>query len=180
MNIYVGSLNQVKIETVREVCALYEQLQDANITGIDVSSKVPAQPTTLEETMWGARNRAHGAFVNDAYLSIGLESGIFEAPGWEREKTSMDHTVCVIYDGKRYYIGFSPAFRLPTQMNKLVFEQKKDLDQAAQEIKLTDEERIGQSQGVIGVLTRGVMDRKSYMKPAIIMALASWQNKELY
>ena len=72
MNIYIGSLNQVKIDAVQEVFALYEQLQNANIKGIDVSSKVPAQPKTQEETMWGARNRAYGAFVNNAYLSIGL------------------------------------------------------------------------------------------------------------
>jgi len=180
MNIYIGSLNQVKIDTVQEVFALYELLQDANIIGVDVSSKVPAQPKTQEETMWGARNRAYGAFVNNAYLSIGLESGIFEAPGWEREKTYMDHTVCVIYDGEHDYIGFSPAFRLPKQMNKLVFEQQIDLDQATQQMGLTIEERVGRTQGLIGILTRGIMDRKAYMKPALIMALAAWQNKEIY
>jgi len=180
MNIYIGSLNQVKIDAVQEVFALYEQLQNANIKGIDVSSKVPAQPKTQEETMWGARNRAYGAFVNNAYLSIGLESGIFEAPGWEREKTYMDHTICVIYDGEHDYIGFSPAFRLPRKMVSLIFEEGMDLDQAALQIGLTTEERVGRGQGVIGVLTQGIMDRKAYMKPALIMALAAWQNKEIY
>lgn len=179
MNIYVGSLNQIKIDAVREVFALYEQLQNQNIRGIDISSKVHAQPTSLEETMWGARNRARGAFQKEG-VGIGLESGIFEAPGWEREKMYMDHTVCVIYDGERYYIGFSPAFRLPTQMNNLIFKEKMDLDQATRQMGLTNEERVGRTQGLIGILTRGMMDRKAYMKPAVIAALANWQNKELY
>ncbi len=179
MKAYIGSLNQVKIETVREVFLLYDSLRDVEIIGKDIDSRVSTQPTSLEETMWGARNRAYGAFQKEG-LGIGLESGIFEAPGWKREKTYMDHTVCVIYDGQNDYIGFSPAFRLPRKIVDLVFEERMDLDQATRQIGLTHEERVGRGQGLVGVLTQGVMNRKEYMKPAVIMSLANWENKELY
>ncbi len=179
MIIYVGSLNKVKVETVKEVFALYESLQQAEVRGVKVNSKIPAQPTTLEETMWGARNRAHSALQKEG-LSIGLESGIFEAPGWEREKTYMDHTVCVVYDGKQDYIGFSPAFRLPRAMLPLIFKEGMDLNQASQKLELTTKEELGNAEGLVGILTKGVMDRKAYMKPAVIMALASWENRDLY
>lgn len=180
MKIYLGSANQVKIETVREVLQLYPNLRTAQVQGLDISSGVSSQPKTLEETMKGARNRAKNAFAQDAYLSIGLESGFWRIPGARKSETYMEHTVCVIYDGNKEYIGFSPAFELPPKMVELVLKKHMDLEQATKELQLTTNERVGRAEGLIGILTTGIMDRKAYMKPAIIMALAAWHNKHLY
>ncbi len=155
----------MKVKAVREVAALYDFLRDAEVYGADVASGVLEQPQTLEETMQGAKNRARGAFKNCEY-SFGLESGLFLAgERW------MDHTVCVIYDGQKYAVGFSPAFEVPGKVMQYVLEEKLDLDQASYRAGLSAEKRVGRLGGLVGILTQGVMDRKEYMKPAVIMAM---------
>ena len=41
-------------------------------------------------------------------FGVGIEAGMFSVP--EVETKYMDSSICAIYDGERYYIGFSPSF----------------------------------------------------------------------
>src|SRR5690625_63692 len=71
MKIIIGSLNQAKINAIKNVFK-------ANILeAVNVPSNVSYQPMTDEETLLGAMNRAnncHAIYPN--HLAIGLEGGV--------------------------------------------------------------------------------------------------------
>lgn len=177
MKIGVGSTNQVKVNAVKEVIPLYDMLKDAEVVPVETSSGVSEQPTSMIETIDGAKNRAQAAYVGNN-LGIGLESGLFEVP---HTKTGMmDTCVCAIYDGKEFHIGFSPAFEYPIKVTQSVLKEKIDINEAFFKHKLTDNPKLGSADGAIGFLTKGKMKRLDYTKPAIMMALVHLENPELY
>lgn len=53
MKVIIGSFNQAKIKAVKQV------FKDYKVEGIDSPSEVSSQPTTDEETLLGAINRAN-------------------------------------------------------------------------------------------------------------------------
>lgn len=177
MRIIVGSTNSVKVEAVTEVISDYIFLKEAEVIGVEVSSRVSAQPKSLEETVHGAMNRARYSFKNCDY-SIGLEDGLVRIP---RAKTGcMNVCVCDIFDGREHYLGLSSAFEYPLEVVRLVLKEGFDINQAFHQIGLTENPQIGSDEGAIGILSRGRLMRKEYSKQAVMMALVRLENKELY
>jgi inosine/xanthosine triphosphatase len=164
--IRVGSLNPVKLGAIREVMRVPFPL--ARFEPVPASSEVPDQPLGLEETLRGAKNRARNAFA-DCFLSVALESGLIEVPG--SNTGYMNLTACAIYDGREMYLGLGPAFELPPDVTRLVVEDGLELDPAVRRAGLTDNERIGYAQGIIGILSGGRVTRMDYSRPAVSMAL---------
>jgi inosine/xanthosine triphosphatase len=177
MKINVGTRNQRKVEAVISALKEYPEFANAEVTGIDVSSEVSDQPSSLDETTKGAINRSKNAF-NDCDYAIGLESGLFEVP--YTKSGYMDVCMCSIYDGKTFHLGGSSIFEYPKKMVDLVFSKKFEIDQAAKEAGFTESDSIGKAQGMIGLLTKGVIDRKEYSKQAVITALIHLLNPEHY
>ena len=174
MIIHVGSQNQVKIEAVREVLLNYDFLAKAEVVGVNVDSGVAIQPLTLDETILGAKTRAIRSFPGSEY-SIGLESGAHRI----MEERYMQLTACSFYEGKKHHFGYSSAFEIPPPIVKLL-RQGFTLEQACVETGLTQNQQIGQAQGLIGILSHGRLTRKEYTKQAIITALFALQNPQLY
>ena len=164
--IRVGSLNPVKLGAIREV--MREPFPLARFEPVPASSEVPDQPLGLEETLRGAKNRARNAFA-DCALSVALESGLIEVPG--SNTGYMNLTACAIFDGREMYLGLGPAFELPPDVTRLVVEDGLELDPAVRRAGLTDNERIGYAQGIIGILSGGRVTRMDYSRPAVSMAL---------
>ncbi|ACU88665.1 protein of unknown function DUF84 [Desulfomicrobium baculatum DSM 4028] len=164
--IRVGSLNPVKLGAIREVMRVPFPL--ARFVPVPAPSEVPDQPLGLEETLRGAKNRARNAFA-DCALSVALESGLIEVPG--SNTGYMNLTACAIYDGREMYLGLGPAFELPPDVTRLVVEDGLELDPAVRRAGLTDNERIGYAQGIIGILSGGRVTRMDYSRPAVSMAL---------
>lgn len=169
MRVRVGSKNEVKIEAVREALALYEMFDGAEVEGVAASSDVSEQPKSLEETVRGAQNRARSAFEGCDY-AVGLESGLVAVPG--SKAGYVDMCCCAIFDGSDMHLGFSPAFEPPAGITKLVFEEGHDLSSASKEIGLTTSDEIGKEEGLIGIVTKGAINRKEYTRQAVIMAIA--------
>ena len=178
MKINVGSKNQVKVNSVKEVILDYDFLSNAEVFSIEVPSGVYKQPTSIDETIQGAMNRAKSAFKECKY-SFGIENGLMKVPN---TKTGyMDVTACAIYDGKEFHLGLSSSFEYPTKVTKLVFSDGLEIDEAMHKEGLTKNKKIGYSEGgVIGFLTKGRMTRKEYTKQAIITALIHLENPELF
>lgn len=44
-------------------------------------------------------------------FGVGIEAGMYPVP--EVDTKYMDTSICAIYDGNNYYIGFSPSFEYP-------------------------------------------------------------------
>ena len=177
MNINVASINLVKVESVREVLQNYPDLKDCEVVGIETKSEVSEQPKSLEETVQGAINRAINVF-NECVYSFGIESGLMLVP---RTKTgSMDFCACAIYDGKDYHLGLSCAFEFPIKVTQMIHDDEIDANEAFYRLGLTFNRKIGSSEGAIGMLTKGRINRKDYTKQAIQMALIHLENRELY
>lgn len=177
MKITIGSTNPVKVHAVKEIIVTYDGFAGCEVVALDVASSVSDQPKSLAETVLGAKNRALSAF-QDCDYSFGLESGLIEVPG---TKTGMMNCgVCAIYNGTDYAIGISSAFECPPQVIKYIFDDGLDMKQAFLKAGLTQDKRVASSEGAIGILTKGRVNRVGYMKQAVVMAMVHLENPELY
>lgn len=169
MIINIGSKNPNKFNAVKEAFILFNEFHGARFESVAADSNVSDQPIGYEETITGAKNRAENAF-QACDFSVGLESGLVPVP---LTKTGyMNLSVCVIYNGKTHFTGTGPAFELPETITRLVVDDRMELDDAILQSGITDNPRIGYSEGIIGILTGGVITRKDYMVPAVTMAMA--------
>lgn len=168
MNIKVGSKNKVKLEAVSEILQDYPHLKDAIVSEIEVSSNVADQPKSLEETIQGAMNRAKGAF-QDCKYGFGIESGLMAVPN--TKSGFMDVCVCAIFDGNEYHLGLSSAWEAPKKVMHYMFNEGMDMNEAAFKAGLTQNPKVGSAEGLVGIMTRGRLTRKTYTKEAIRVAL---------
>lgn len=175
--IMIGTLNPTKIEAVKEVVETSPLFKDMKIDVCASASQVSEQPMSCAEIIAGAKNRAKNAF-KDCKYSIGLESGLMDAPG---SNTGMiELCICAIYDGTHCAIGSSCGFELPPPVLRLIQEQGMDLGAAYLHAGLTNNPKLGSAEGAIGLLTRMRVTRKDYTKQAIEMALIQFENKSYY
>lgn len=180
MIIAVGSTNKAKVHAVEEVIRDYPFLAKAKIATFSVPSGISDQPLSLKETIQGAKNRAENAFeaCTPCNYSFGIESGLCEAPG---TKTGYLHLcACCIYNGSDHHVGFSTGFEVPALLLDLIFQQKMDLSQACLHSGISANAKLGSEEGLIGILTKGRIDRKQYSKESIITALIQLENAHLY
>lgn len=168
MKIIVGSVNPVKISAVAESLVLYPHLAGAEVSGLEAASGVSDQPKTLEETVRGAMNRAKGVF-KDCDYSFGLESGLMAVPN--TKSGFMDVCVCAIYDGLEFHLGLSSAWEAPKKVMEHMLKDGLDMNQAAFKAGFTKDPKVGSSEGLVGIMTKGRLTRKEYTKEAIRTAL---------
>lgn len=177
MKIIVASLNNAKVEAVKEALFSFDAFGKVDLVSVEANSGVSAQPKSLEETMRGAMNRAKEVFVDCVY-SLGIESGLMAVP---HTKTGyMDVCVCAIYDGVQFSFGFSSAFEFPREVTRLILEEGLDSTRAFNKMGLTTNPKLGSAEGIIGVLTRGILTRKEYTKQAVVAALIHLEHPHLY
>lgn len=175
--INIGSTNPTKIKALEEAISEYDFIKPFQITNSGTDSGVSNQPKSLQEIITGAKNRARNSFIRCNY-SFGIESGLMSVP--ETKTGYMDVCICAIYDGRNYHLGMSCAFEPPIDVVKLVIEKGMDLNQATNRAGLTESEKIGLAEGIIGLLTKNRVTRKDYTKQAIQMALIHLENPNSY
>lgn len=171
MRFIIGSKNPIKIKAVTDLVFEFPCLQEKSIESIDVESGVDAQPMCMEDIVKGALNRAYNCSKDDSNIvGIGIESGLhlFPVAGW------MDVAACVISQGKGKWIGLSSAFRIPDDIMKYVY-QDYDLGEASKLAGYTNKDKLGSSEGLIGVLSRGRMPRVEQAKQAVRQALYEFE-----
>lgn len=179
MFVTVGSTNEAKILAVKEVLLDSVRFSKVRVIECSVSSDVSDQPISLQETIQGAKNRAKNAFKKcDCTYSFGIESGLMEAP--ETSSGYLHVSACCIYNGINYHTGLSTGFEIPPQILELILNKKMDLSQACLHSGISSNNKIGSTEGLIGVLTRGKIDRKEYSKQAVIAAILQLENCEWY
>lgn len=176
MKIIVGSKNPNKVEAVREV---FKDTfgTDLDVAGMDVSSDISDQPFSLEETITGAINRAKNAY-QDCDFSVGIEGGLMEVP--HSKSGYMQFEVCVLFDGSDCYLGLTGLFAIPSHIIETIKKEGTNLSHALLKHGHTDSEYIGHDQGVIGVFTKGKINRKEFTKQAVEMMLIHFNNKEIF
>ena len=180
MIIALGTKNNVKIQALEEVIKDYPQLASATMHTLSVPSEISEQPLSLEEIIQGAKNRAKNAFgaCQDCNYGIGIESGLFKASG--TQTGFLEACICCIYDGASDYIGMSCGFEIPQFILDLVIDKNRDLSQACHEAGITTNPKLGAAEGLIGILTKGRVNRKDYTKQCITTALIQLENGQWY
>lgn len=106
-------------------------------------------------------------------FGVGIEAGMYKVP--EVETGYMDASICAIYDGKNYYIGFSPSFEYPKTVVERVIKGE-ELGYMEDIFGSTAKGR----KGAIGVLTGGRVYRDELEEYAVIMALTKIVSKDVY
>jgi inosine/xanthosine triphosphatase len=176
MIIHVGSTNPTKINGVKNIAKISEILKNAEVVGVDANVEEFGHPKTFEDTVKGATERALQVFEGSD-LSVGIESGMFVAKN--TKSGYLETTACAIYDGERYYIGLGPSFEWPDQMTKLILAGQ-DGSQAFKTLGLTQQSKIGTTEGIANVLSKGKVSRTNLNELAFTMALIQLENPELY
>ena len=172
MKVAVGSPNPVKVRAVERAFSNF--FDNVEIISFDVPSGVKAFPDSEDLILEGARNRAQGAYeLADPDFCVGIEGGVVLFAGkW------YDRNYVVVYDGKHTGVGTSASYEVPKHLVEGV-DSKSDESK-----KIIDEslgvEDVFTKQGVIGVLTRRVIDREKLLADAVVCALTRFLNPEHY
>lgn len=173
MKIKIASQNPVKVEALKEILADYPHLKDAEIVAVHALSEVSDQPKSLKETVQGALNRSKNAYGECDYC-FGIESGLMEVPN--TKSGYMDVCVCAIFDGREHHLGLSSAWEAPKQVSEYMLKDGLNMNDAAYKAGLTANPKVGSSEGLVGIMTKGRLTRKEYTKEAIRTALIHVDN----
>ena len=158
--IAVGSLNHVKVEAVRTVMeSIYGNVR---IIPVHVSSGVPDQPFG-DDTHKGAVNRAKTA-IGEYDLSVGIEAGVFEMYG---HLYDVQHCAVLDRNGK-VTLGMSSGFMYPDKVADLVRNGTTVGKAVAQ---FYDKTANGNKEGAVGILSKGLLDRKSLTEQSVTAAM---------
>ena len=160
VDIAVGSLNQVKVSAVRTV--MERVYGEVRITAVDVPSGVPPQPFE-SQTHEGSRNRALAA-LGDHDMGVGIEAGVFEMLDGLYD---VQHCTIVSRDGRETY-GQGSGFRYPDSIAGMVRGGMTVGDAVHEVYGDTD---IGKKQGAVGLLSKGLIDRKTLTEQSVIAAM---------
>lgn len=160
IDIAVGSLNQVKVSAVRSV--MEKVYGEVRITAVDVPSGVPSQPFG-DQTHEGSRNRAVAA-LGDHDMAVGIEAGVFEMLDGLYD---IQHCTIVSSDGRETY-GQGSGFRYPDSIAELV-RRGMTVGDAVHEIYGNTD--IGKKQGAVGLLSKGLIDRKTLTEQSVTAAM---------
>lgn len=175
MLVIVGSKNPVKIRAAKNAFAKY--FKKAKIEGIETASGVKEQPTSIEEILQGAKNRAVRAFeAKKCDFAVGIEAGIFRVQG---TNSGWVDTACVaIFDGKKFFLGFSPMFEYPKKVIETILAENCVVGEAVK--KVFREKTNKKKKGAVGWLTKGKMPRAKYVECGVIMALIGIVSREKF
>jgi len=185
MKIFVGSTNPIKINAV--IMAASESYPEVKVEGFEVESGIGEQPSSDEETMQGAINRAKATLseglkkirnsdleikTSDT-LGVGLEGGVFER-GNELWSTVW---VVVVDKEKNIFLANGARFRVPEPIASLI-KNGEEMGPAVAE--LVGETDVRSKQGMIGIITQNFIDRTEEYTGIVKMALGLWYGRHWY
>ena len=168
----VGSKNPVKLAAARAV--LERVTPSARVEGISVTSTVRDQPFGDNETIRGALARAHAAReAVGGDLGIGIEGGVVDSDDGMRTCA----WAAVVDGSGREGVGGSLAMPLPNRVAELV---RDGIELGVAMDRLTGEHNTKQRQGAVGILTAGLVDRRTAYEVILAYALVRFLTPELW
>ena len=174
--IAVGSKNLAKNKAVET--ALLKVFPSIELNGFNVESGIADQPTTDEESIQGALNRAEGALAQlaTAQFGVGLEGNTVTISG----RMYLHGWVAIIERGNDTPgIGHSSGIELPDNLKQGI-EEGKELGPLLQEMLGDTENTVRHNQGTNGILSAGLYTREQEFIDATTVALARFVSPELY
>lgn len=168
----VGSTNPIKVAAVKSVVS--KIWPEAEVVCLEVCSGVSEMPTSTEEAITGAKNRAaRSRQMAGADIGIGLEGGTIDTPhgmflaNWAAS-----------YDGNGGFgVGHGGYIPLPEVVAKKI-RKGGELGPVMDELR--GEKNTKQKDGAVGFLTNGMVPRQAAFERGIVFALARYLNTDMY
>lgn len=164
MIVAVASRNPNKLRAVQAAYKLFGMR--AQVVPVEKPMSLPPQPIGVETVVAGAIERARAALsvVQNAEHGVGIEAGVLQAGG-----RYLDVTVAAIADRNGVVtIGFGPAFQVP---DIFLNDVLRGVELGVLAERYFGRVAIGYKEGIIGVLTKGVVSRFDLNMAAVVMAL---------
>ncbi len=183
----VGSTRKPKLQAVtRALDAFAPKLVpegDFEVVGVEVESGVSSTPSSCEELMRGAHQRADALVLlaretrMEWRFFVGLEGGL-EVLQDDRSRRVFLESWAYVTDGSRGFYGRSGGIELPEELAHEVIERGFDLSDAID--RYAGAVGIRDGQGAWGVLSADLIQRDESFRVAVITAFAPFYNAKMY
>jgi inosine/xanthosine triphosphatase len=183
----VGSIRKPKLRAVTEALnAVAPKLVpdgDFEVVGVEVESGVSSTPSSSEELMRGARQRAEALALiaretrKPWRYFVGLEGGL-EVLQDDRSRRVFLESWAYVSDGTLGFYGRSGGIELPEELAHEVLERGFDLSDAID--RYAGAIGIRDGQGAWGVLSADLIRRDESFRVAVITAFAPFYNAKMY
>ncbi len=183
----VGSTRRPKLNAVWESLSIIGPTLDPNVrfdvVGVEVESGVGHTPTSREELMRGARQRAE-ALVRTARersepwrYFVGLEGGcdVVRENGARRV---LLESWAYVTDGSRGFYGRSGGIEVPEALAEEVVDRGVELSAAID--RFAGGKGIRDAQGAWGVFSNNLITRQDAFRVAVVSAFAPFYNCRVY
>jgi inosine/xanthosine triphosphatase len=183
----VGSTRKPKLRAVTEALGGFAQKLvpdgEFEVIGVEVESGVSPTPTSSEELMRGAKQRAEALvqLARETHKSwryfVGLEGGL-DVLQDDRSRRVLLESWAYVSDGTRGFYGRSGGIELPEGLAHEVLERGFDLSDAID--RFAGAVGIRDGQGAWGVLSGDLIQRDESFRVAVITAFAPFYNAKMY
>lgn len=183
----VGSTRKPKLQAVTKALGAFAPKLvpdgDFEVVGVEVESGVNLTPSSCEEMMRGARQRAEALarLARETRKSwryfVGLEGGL-EVLQDDRTRRVFLESWAYASDGTRGFYGRSGGIELPEELAHEVLERGFDLSDAID--RHAGALGIRDGQGTWGVLSADLIQRDESFRIAVITAFAPFYNAKMY
>ena len=185
--IAVGSTRRPKLQAVQEAAASFaaklSPQASLEIQGHEVESGVSHTPSSREELMQGARQRAealHKMLAGSgqrADYCVGLEGGLDVAVENGVRRVFLESWAFVT-DGMRGHFGCSGSIEIPELLAEEVLARGTELSIAID--RYAGAVGIRDGQGAWGVLSDNLVTRQESFRLAVVAAFAPFYNERMY
>jgi inosine/xanthosine triphosphatase len=185
-HIAVGSTRRPKLNAVKDAANSIAPLLGEcvfEVEGYEVDSGVGSTPTSREELMQGARQRAEAlpdklhATTDPADFYVGVEGGL-DVVTENGTKRAFLESWAYVSDGQRGHFGCSGGIELPEALAEEVLSRGVELaaaiDQFAGAVGIRD------GQGAWGVLSGNLISRQDSFRLAVVAAFAPFYNAKMF
>jgi len=175
-------LNAVK-EAVSAIALLLDAAERFEVLGYEVESGVSHTPTSRNEVMQGARQRAGAlqqklaAENSRADFYIGLEGGLDIVFENSHQRVFLE-SWAYVSDGASGHFGSSGSIELPEALAEEVLSRGRELGLAIDEYAGAAGIRDGQ--GAWGILSANLITRQDSFRLAVMAAFAPFYNGRMY
>ncbi len=167
MKVAIASKNPIKAAAAKEAFQAFFPDEQFKFIIIEAASEVSDQPLYESETIKGAQNRAEFALAaTGADFGVGIEGGQSKINGhWYT-----GNIAAVATRNNQTGIGFGHRVATPNPIQQQIKTGKNLNDAVGQTHGVKD---AGKKEGLIGILSHGLITRGSSSRDAVILALAS-------
>jgi inosine/xanthosine triphosphatase len=185
--IAVGSTRLPKVNAVREAVSLFAGLLDPgadfDVNGYEVESGVSHTPTSRQELMQGARQRAESLaarvlpVTEMADFFVGVEGGLDLVHDGETQRVFLESWAYVT-DSHVGHFGCSGSIELPAPLADEVLHRGTELSAAID--AFAGAVGIRDGKGAWGVLSGNLVSRQESFRLAVVTAFAPFYNARMY